>query len=318
MDAVNWLLLNAGDAVLATWSAVKVGAAWAWSIVDTLLDPLLSVVLACLNPLCTKLGDLVYAILSPFPIWIGLTLLSVAAGLIALLAFRYTSNQTAIGRAKDDIKANLLALKLFKDELGVTFRCQLRLLWAIARLQRYMLFPFFVMLPPMLLLLAQMGIRHQWRPLQPGEQTNIELRLTDEAPTTDTTPTEPITLQPNPGLAEIVGVPGADRTVWRITAGSPGRHILQFHLGAESIEKELVVGTEFQRVSAIRTRHNWGAQLLHPAEPCLPADATVASIQILYPHVDSWIHGANWWLLSFFVISMATALIFKPLFNVRF
>ena len=42
------------------------------------------------------------------------------------------------------------------------------------------------------------------------------------------------------------------------------------------------------------------------------------TIEIHYPERPSRVYGANFWVLSFFVISMLFALVFRPLFNVRF
>jgi hypothetical protein len=281
---------------------------------DVAVEPVLSPLLSVLNPICTAIGDVIYAVLDPLPVWLGLTILSVLAGILALIVFRYTSNQKAIGRALDDIKANLLALKLYKDQLRVTFQAQGRLLWAIARLQRHMLTPFLVMLGPMLLGLAQMGLRHQWRPLQSGERTLVTLEFRNK------TANHPdVQLEPSAGLLVEVGpVPGGGRLVWRVRGGTPGRHSLRFRVADDIIEKELVVGSDFQRISAARVGRDWTAQLFHPAERTLPSTSAVKSIEVLYVGVDSWIYGANWWLLYFFVISMLTALVFKPLFKVRF
>jgi hypothetical protein len=66
------------------------------------------------------------------------------------------------------------------------------------------------------------------------------------------------------------------------------------------------------------TRWAVWTQLLNPAERLLPRAAGLASIRIDYPGVDSHIYSADWWVLTFFVISMLTALVFKPLFKVRF
>ena len=85
------------------------------------------------------------------PLHVRESVLSILTGVLALVAFRYASNQDGIGRAKDDIKANLLALKLFKDDLRVTVLSQLRIMWAIARLQRYVLTPVILLTLPMLL-----------------------------------------------------------------------------------------------------------------------------------------------------------------------
>lgn len=314
MEAVNWLLINGANAVLWLWGLVKSLFGGLFGAVDMVLDPVLSPVFAVLNPICTAIGDAVYTVLGPLPVWLGLTILSALTGVVMLVAFRYVSNQAAIGRAKDDIKANLLALKLYKDELRVTFQAQGRLLWAVLRLQRYVLTPVLVMLLPVLLGLAQMGVRHQWRPLHPGEQTLIRMRLAGDAGN----PIE-VQLESNAGVvAEVGAVPGGGELVWRIRGGKPGRHALRFNTAGQVIEKELVVGTDFQRVSAARVGPDWTAQLFHPAERRLPGDGPIRSIEIAYPGVDSWIYGANWWVLYFFVISMAVALLLKPLFRVRF
>lgn len=316
VQAINWVLIHGCNVLISVWGFIKAVFGAIFHTLDVILEPILSPVLGLLNPLCTFIGDVIYSVLGWLPPWLSLTILSAVAGILALVVFRHTSNQKAIGRALDDIKANLLALKLYKDELRVTFQAQGRLLWAILRLQRYMLTPFLVMLGPMLLGLAQMGLRHQWHPLQPGEQTLITAVCTSE------TANHPdIEIESSPGLIVEVGpVPGGGKLVWRVRGGEPGRHRLQFRIDGSTIEMEkaLVVGTGFQRVSAARVGRDWTAQLFHPAERALPKQSPLQSIEIDYPGVESWIYGANWWVLTFFVISMLTALILKPLFKVRF
>ena len=241
-------------------------------------------------------------------------LISTVAGVVFLVAFGYLSNQDAIGHAKDDIKANLLALKLYKDELHVTFSAQCRLLWAIARLQRYMLAPMLILMPPTLLGLAQMGIRYQWRPLQSGEQTLIKLQLSED----QVNPVEAV-LEPSPGIVVEVGpIPSGKDLAWRIRGAQPGRHVLKFTIDGAVVEKELVVGDAFERVSPEHPDGRWFKQLLYPAERPLPADSPVQLIEVVYPPRESWFHGADWWIVSFFVVSMAAALVFKPVFKVKF
>jgi len=314
MGAVNWLLINIASAALWLWGGVEYIFVAVFSTLDSLLNPVLSPLLGILNPICTAIGDAVYAVIGLFPIWLGLTLVSVIAGVLMLLVFRYTSNQEAIGWAKDDIKANLLALKLFKEDLGVTLRAQCRLLWAVGRLQRYMFTPFLIMLLPMLLGLAQMAVRYQWRPLHPGEEAFIKMKLAEDH-------TNPRTAELEPGEAvsiEVGSVPGAGEIAWRVRGRTPGRHALRFRIGDSVVEKELVVGKGFERVSAERPGHRWTAQLLHPVEGRLPADSPVESIVVEYPSRDSYIHGEGWWLLTFFVVSLIAALVLSPVFKVRF
>ena len=43
--------------------------------------------------------------------------ISIVIGFLMVIVFRYTSDQKAIGRAKDQLKAHLLAVRLFQDQL---------------------------------------------------------------------------------------------------------------------------------------------------------------------------------------------------------
>ncbi|MCH7702404.1 MAG: hypothetical protein IID37_12030 [Planctomycetes bacterium] len=314
MDLINNVLLWGGDVVASLWQGIKDVLGAIFSILGDWAGPVLSWLLALLNPICAKLADVCYAVLSPLPVWAGLTIISAVTGVLMLGVFRYTSNQTAIKKVKDDIKANLLCLKLYKDSLGVMFRAQAGLVWAAARQMRYMLFPFLVMLPPMLLMLAQMGVRYQWRPLQTGERMNIEMTLADAL----VDPTD-VALKPSAGMIVEAGpVAGDKKVVWRVRGGEPGRHLLEFVLAGATVEKEIVIGNEFGPVSAKRMVAGWTSQLFHPIETLLVAGGGVSSIELFYPGGDSWFSGPTWWMLSFFVISMAFALIFKPLFKVTF
>lgn len=321
MALLNRILLGMGGAVLAVWEWIKSGVGAVAETLDGWLDPILSPVLAALNPACTWLADGVYAVVSLLPIWAGLALLSGVTGVIMLVVFRYASNQEAIGRAKDDIKANLLALKLFKDDLGVALRVQWRLFCAIARLQRYVLTPILVMLLPIVLGLGQMGTRYQWRPLRSGERTLIKMKLDDRVGLV-----VDIRLEPSPGaIVEVGPVPGGGTLVWRIRAGAAGRHTLRFHVDGELFEKELIVvdsspsrRASAVRVSAVRVVSDWSAQMFHPIERRMPSNRFVESIEIVYPDRDSWVYGSDWWVLHFFIVSMLTALAFKPLFKVKF
>lgn len=288
------------------------GSAAGW--VNDVLNPLLSGALSLLNPLCTAIANACYALLGILPPWFGITLISVVLGIVMLVAFGKFSNQERIGRAKDDIKANLLALKLYKDELGVVFSAQVKILWAICRLQRYVLTPVLILTPPMLLLLAQMGVRYQWRPLHVGETAIVKASLADETNGSD------FSLISDSGGAVIEAGPiaGDGSVAWRVRAEEPGRHVLNLEANGERITKELVVGEAGQRVSALRPGGVWYDQLLHPVEGSLPSSGPIRWIELSYPPLESYVYGSDWWILYFFVVSMATALAFKPFFGVRF
>jgi len=314
MNAVNWVLINLSTALIWAWEGFKSAFIAVFTALDAILNPVLSPLLSLVNPVCTFIGDVCFAVIGLLPVWLGITVISAVAGVVMLVAFGRLSNQEAIGDAKDDIKANLLALKLYKDQIHVTWTAQWRLLWAILRLQRYMLVPVLVLLPPMVLALAQMGVRYQWRPLRAGERTIVKLRLTNA-----NHQPQRVALDPNPGFAAEVGpVLGGGEYAWRIKGNEAGRHRLMFHVDDRQLEKELVVGDALVRVGAERTARRWTAQLLHPVEAVIPDGISAESVTVLYPGRDSWVYGANYWVLYFFVVSMAAAIVLRPVFGVRF
>ncbi len=314
MEFINDILISAG--LFVRWAAgglvdgLGMLFHWLGDVVNPVLSPLLSIV----NPLSSKLGDVVFSVTSALPIWAELTLYSAILGVIMLIGFRYTSNQAGIAAAKDKIKANLLALKLYKDELHVTFLAQWRLLLAIGKLQRHMLFPVVILTVPMLLALAQLGVHYQWRSLKPGERVLVRVKLDD-----NTDGVNQVELLASDGVVlESPALVGNDDIVWRVHGQSEGVHQLHFSAGGKTIEKEFIVGAARGGISAVRCRADWTTQLLHPLEAQLPIDQPIRSIEIEYPQRLSWFHGSDNWVIAFFIISMLVALVLAPLFKVRF
>lgn len=316
METINSILLWLGDTARGAGEAIAEFFAGVFGWIAWALNPVMSPVLAFLNPICTKVGDVVFGLLGNFPPWFGITAISIVLGVVMLFAFRHTSNQAAIARAKDDIKANLLAMKLFKDELHVTFRSQRRILWALLRLQRYILVPVLILAFPMMLCIAQMAIRYQWRPVAPGERVVLKIHV---AP--DTVKTLAATLDAPGGVQNEIGpIAGKADIAWRLRGVERGRYTLSITVGGQRSVKEIVVGEPLSRVSAVRPGTNWIDQLLHPVESRIDNAASgVSSIEVDYPRgANSWIYGADSWLIYFFVVSMISALIFAPVFRVRF
>jgi len=318
MTIINWILLNAGYAALWLGHAIAVVFGTVFGALDALLNPVLARIVAVVNVAGTWVGDIVYAVLRPLPVWAGLTILSAVCGVLMLFAYKLLSNQAAIGRSRDRMTAQMLALKLFKDDIGVAFRTQGRLGGALLKWQWYMLRPMVLLVILLLPVFAQMGTRYQWRPLHPGEQTLITLRVRPDAKLSEAD-LAGASLEPTRGLADILGpVPGGGALVWRARGGLPGRYTLTFNVGGETVEKDLVVGSGLHKVSAERPSWHWTAQILHPLEWPLPGDGPVERIEIGYPGVQSYIYGANWWILYFFIVSMGVAILLLPFVKVRF
>lgn len=319
MNILETTLIQVAHAVRDAWAHLVAGLSWVGRGLDALLQPVLSPLLGLLNPLCTAIGNVVFSLFEPLPPLVGLLTISVVAGVVMLIAFRYLSNQAGISRAKDDIKANLLALKLFKDDLRVAVKAQFRILWALLRLQRYILVPVLWMALPTMLLLSQMAMRYQWRPLEVGDQFLFSIEADRVAELA-----KDVSVEFPRGIEVEAGpIADGDDMAWRLRAGEAGRHIAKVSAGSVSTEKEIIVGGDpGKRISPVRPDSRWTSMLLYPVEQHVSSESgaggRIRAISGSYPASKSKISGSDYWVLTFFVASMIAALLLKPLFKVRF
>jgi len=268
------------------------------------------------NVVTNAIGGFFLAPVASVPGWFSITVISAVLGVFLLVIFKYTSNQKAIGHVRDDIKANLLAVKLFKDSFSVTFRSQGNVFCASFKLLFYSIVPMLVMIVPVILIMAQMSLWYQACPLLPGDEPVIvRLKLNDNL---DTFPQ--VALESLPAARTIIGpvrVFNKKEIFWKIKPVDEGNHNLIFHIGDRRYEKQLAIGEGFMRLSPKRPGADFADILLYPLEKPFTSDSPVHSISINYPERDSRINGTDWWIVYFFVVSMIFAFMFKPLIKVR-
>ncbi|MHC4177961.1 MAG: hypothetical protein ACYSWU_10660, partial [Planctomycetota bacterium] len=134
-----------------------------------------------INATLSAWADRLLAPLQGWPPLCTLLVLSAAAGVIMAVTFRYASNQRALRRVANRSRAQVLAIKLFKDDLRTMFSSLGRLLrYTLLRLL-HSLPPMLVMLVPFVLLLAQLALRYECRPLAVGEHAVLELQMAPHA-----------------------------------------------------------------------------------------------------------------------------------------
>ena len=268
------------------------------------------------NVVTNAAGGFFLAPVSLVPGWVSITAISAVLGVLLLVIFKYTSNQKAIARIRDSIKADMLAVKLFKDSISVAFRSQARVFANSFRLLFHSIVPMIVMIVPVCLVLAQMGLWYQARPLMSGDEpVVVRLKLNNNV---DAWPQ--VTLKSLPAARKTIGpvrVFSKKEIYWKIKPVENGYHPLIFHVGERKYEKQLAVGEGFMRLSPKRPGYDFSDILLYPLEKPFAPDSDVHSISIDYPERDSRISGTDWWIVYFFVASMIFAFMFKPLLKVR-
>lgn len=280
-----------------------------------------------LNAALLKLTGMVLAPFAHLPSQIALIVLSIVAGVLAALAFRYTSPQTQLKRIADQVRASLLAMRLFKDDLRSVFAAQGALFKASALRLIYSLPPMVVLIVPFVLLLAQLAMWYEFSPLKPGDTMLVEVEI---SPQTWETHRDLQLVAPN-GIEASVPVRdgGAKMITWRIktktTPNGDEQISLGFRLGGDEIaHKQLVVsdGSGSDRllfVSPMRAGTSFWDRLLYPGEPAFNSASPIQSIKVRYAARENTLFGMKiHWLVTFFVVSILGALAAKPFVKVQF
>lgn len=269
-----------------------------------------------LNVISNFIGQILSVPITRLSGWQSNTIISGIMGVVFLMIFKYTSNQRAIGKVKDNVKAQMLAMKLFKDSVPVTLQAQGRAFRGAFLLLFYSIRPMAVMIVPVLLILAQMALWYQAQPLSVGQESIITIELNN----IEGSPMPDVSLQTGNALTVLTGpvrVLSKGEVYFKIKAVEDGLHRIVFTAGAEQVQKELAVGEGFMRVSMKRPGQNWGQILFNPWEKPFAKDSLVKSVSIEYPQRLSRTSGTNWWVGYFFVCSMIFAFAFKPFLNVK-
>jgi hypothetical protein len=269
-----------------------------------------------LNAGLNGLFDLLLWPVAGLPPLAALTLVSVVAGILMLWIFGRVSDQAAIRTIRDRIRGNLIAVRLFGDDLGLLFRLQWRLLRDNVVFLKYAVIPILILLVPVLVILVQLHLRFAARPLDPGEAALVKVTLRDVAALDRGVALE----APDGVIVETPGVriPHLREVAWRVRAEHEGTFRLRFLAGGEPAEKTLQVGERrWGAVSGLRTGRGALSALLYPGEPPLRGGA-IEAIEIRYaplelPLFDWQLH----WLVVFFVLSVLSGFAFRRVLGVE-
>jgi hypothetical protein len=283
-----------------------------------------------MNVLNAVLVKVTGAVLAPFamlPAQVALIIIAIVAGVLAAIAFRYTSYQTGLKRVADQVRASLLAMRLFKDDLRNVFAAQASLFKASGLRLLYSLPPLAVLIVPFVLLLTQLAMWYEFRPLAPSDKALVEARIAPAA----WSKYQDLQLVTPDGVdaTKPVRNPHDHSISWRIcpheAAASNEPLMLRFRIGEDEVAvKQLVVSNDggtnkLLFVSPRRVGTSFWDRLLYPGEPAFAADSPVQAISINYGSRRNTLFGVAipWWL-TFFVVSILAALAIKPVVKVQF
>lgn len=240
---------------------------------------------------------------------------SLVIGLVMVVLFGYTSDQKAIGIAKDQLKAHLLAVRLYRDQIPVVMGSYGKILRGTGRYLKLAFMPLLYVIVPITLLMVQIDRYLGQTPVA----VNAPFLLTVHTTSNDALNDATLDLPPEiAATAPPVHIPAANEMVWRLAGSKAGRYEVKIAAAGQSAGKAVCVGSDLPRISTIRLRGQFWNRLFSSAESALPANSPIESIAINYPdrNIDVVGYGMNWiWL--FFILSMVAGFVFKELLGIK-
>ncbi len=247
---------------------------------------------------------------------IGLGAVSLATGIVMLVAFRYFSDQKGLKAVKEQIKAHFLGIRLFKDDPALLVAEQGRLFGATFTYMRYALIPCAVMLIPFVILVLQLNFYFGYRPLRPGESAIVSLRWRTPMPWRDTA----VRIHVPQGLAietPALRISGDREVDWRLRVKHQGRFELIFQTATQVVQKQLLVTDRLERVTPTRGQAHLLEMVWPQSEAPLPANGLIEAIDVRYRPMSFSVLGWHvHWVVLFLVLSTVSAFALRGVFRV--
>ena len=270
------------------------------------------------NSIFGKIFEIVFFPFKSMTPWIGMIFISFLTALLMLCVFRFTSHQQGIKQVKNKIKAHLLEIRLFKDSLYVSLRAQGNILRYNLKYIGYSIKPLLVMIIPLILILLQLNLWFGYQSLTPGQEVILKVEVDEDLSLLDTE----FLIESSSGL--VIETPPLrieeKREVnWKLFAKETGIHELSMTVNGHRIVKKVAVAQKpLSKISPVKIRRNFMAELFNPGEAPLPANHPIKSLEIKYPlnymSLFGWrIH----WLIVYFALSIIFGFAFKGVFKVE-
>lgn len=270
------------------------------------------------NSVFGRLFDLLFFPFRQLNPWFGMAFISLLTGLLMLFIFRLTSNQEGIRKVKDKIKAHLLELRLFKDNLNISLRAQGQILRYNLRYLGYSLRPMLFMMIPLILILVQLNLWFGYGPLRPGESAILKVKLEKSVKLMELD----LALELPPGMqveTPPLRLEEQKEIDWRILVKSNGVHELIVNVGGQHLPKTIAVGQgSFSKISPVKVKNRFLEEVFNPGEKPLSSANPVKSIEVIYPPKRMNFLGLRLhWLIAYFALSLLFGFALKRPFKVE-
>jgi hypothetical protein len=244
--------------------------------------------------------------------------IAVLTGVVMLLLFKWSTNQDRLAVAKRRLLGHIYEMGLFQDNLRVLFKIQRDLALANLRYLAVTLPALLVLVPPVVLILAQLDARYAHRPFHVEERSLLTASVApDHAELLDA-----LSLAAPEGI-EVETLPVRDHraltATWRIRVQEPGDHELAVTApDGRRWTKRLVADGDLPRLAGTREKAGLHFLMFNTAETPLPGESPLAAISLELPERQTRYLGVGMhWLVAFCLFSLVFGFALKDVFKVK-
>jgi hypothetical protein len=269
-----------------------------------------------INYILTRGCDLLLWPLHKLPPFWGIFFLSLLTSLFVLAVYRAVSSPKKVRDTKNQIKAHILAIRLYRDSWKVIVVSFFKSLYYTGKYFVLNLFPLLLVLPLMFLLFVQMDIRYGMRPFQVNEDIVVKAGFSQDIGTLT------IELQADPHfqiMMNSVFISALREVNWKLRASQNSAGDIAININGITVRKKLFIGESVPALSNKKMAASSLAHFIYPVEKLLTPASALKYISLQYPSRRIGFLGLHGhWLFYYFILTMIIALALKNKFGVEF
>lgn len=278
-----------------------------------------------INYFITRVFDIIlypFSFISEF--W-GIFFLSILMSFVVLWIYKWVSSPRLIRAAKDQVKANILAIRLYKDSgrvIGLSFLKSLLYTFKYFGLN---LIPLLIIIPILFPAFVQMDVRYGMRPFDVGEEVVIKAVLSENPFDLDIKLQDSDKFKPkmNPVFINAYKDPDRKEPIkeanWKMEVAREGITKIKIKVQDKVYEKDLIIGESRRALSNKKMKASNIEHFIYPAEGLLDGSNELKYIYIQYPGKSISFAGiSTHWLVFNLILVVIVVLALKNRFGIEF
>ncbi len=267
-------------------------------------------------------------ILAPFggmnDFW-AVLFLSVVISFVILFILKYISFPKKIVESKEKIKANIFAIRIYKDFWRVIVYSFFKSIFHTLRYFMFNFAPLLIIIPLLLPVFSQMEIRYGIRSYKVGEKIILKAEFEKDFRNDNVSLLKNDQVRPKMKPVFINAWKDEEKTKpirvanWKLEAVKEGKTLLKIKINDRIFHKKLMIGDTKLPLSNRKYKESNINHFFYPSEKLIKENSYLKSIRVDYPgKMINFLGIRMHWILWNLIIILILVLAFKKRFGIEF